>query len=246
MSVPVYKLSRFVGPELGGCGGQFGEIRAFLKPNCARAPYGVANEYICNRLGLFLGLPVPPGGVVRARGGEPWYASLDFNLANATLSAVDLTRCARELPRLFAGVLLFDIVVMNNDRDPENLAVDFESEPPRMSVFDFSHALFGADAGRDTGHLAEYRDRLGVVGPPHRHDFLDVVTSDAHFQEWFERIEAIPDYLIVDVVDHARDFGVTEREAAAAADCLKHRRTNLRAIVGSHRSEFTSITSWQA
>jgi hypothetical protein len=246
MTVPVYRLSRFVGPELGGCGGQFGEIQAFLKPNCARAPYGVANEYICNRLGLFLGLPVPPGGVVRASDGELWYASLDFNVERAPLSAVDLTRCARELPRLFVGVLLFDIVVMNNDRDPENLAVDFESEPPRMSVFDFSHALFGADAGRNTDHLVKYRDRLGIVGPPHRHDFLDVVASDAHFHEWFERIEAVPGFVVDDIVAHALDFGLTEREAAAAADCLKHRRTNLRAIVASHRSEFTRITSWQA
>jgi hypothetical protein len=48
------------------------------KQNSEALPHVVANEFICGRLGLMLGLPVPPGTIVATDAGEPAYVSLRF------------------------------------------------------------------------------------------------------------------------------------------------------------------------
>jgi len=116
-------------PVGGVSGGYLVSIYAVAKPN-GPGPYCVPNEYICGRLGLFVGLPVPPGGIVTIDS-KPWYASMNFNLNGVSLPPVDIPECLRQLPRLSAGLLLFDILVMNADRHRGNFAVDFAETPQR-------------------------------------------------------------------------------------------------------------------
>jgi hypothetical protein len=141
-------------------------ISAVAKSNGPNAPYCVPNELICAELGRFLRLPIPPCGIVSRRQAAhpPMFASMDFNLTGNSLPPIDTQKCLSELPKECAGLLLFDILVGNCDRHRGNLAVDFSTRPPRMSIFDHSHALFGYEGGEGENRLKVLRDRLAISG----------------------------------------------------------------------------------
>jgi hypothetical protein len=54
-------------------------VEGVAKVNSAPNSYTVANEYICGRLALSIGLPAPPGVIVRAQNGSLAYLSLRFD-----------------------------------------------------------------------------------------------------------------------------------------------------------------------
>lgn len=245
MAIPIYRFVSF-GPAAGGAsGGYYANLYANVKPSTPDVPYCIPNELVCSRLGLFVGLPVPPGGIVRATDGNLWYAAMNFNLKGVQLPPVDIDQCVAQLPQLSARLLIFDIFVLNNDRHNHNFAVDFGENPPRMNVFDFSHALFGTTAGGGANHVKVNRSSLGVLGPPSRHALLDKVPDDMHFLRWIDRIQKIPDYVIEDVMKDAQDVGLTATEADDGGECLRYRRDNLRQIIKAGQAEFKGITQWQ-
>lgn len=213
--------------------------------------YFVSNEHICGIIGRCIGLPLPPSGIIFAPSHhiKTWFASLNFNLSGNALPMVDTTACVSQLPDLSAGLIIFDILVANSDRHEKNFAVDFAANPPRMSVFDHSHALFGYDSSQGLNRLKQLRARLGISGGTftsgNRHCLLDVIDSDLHFSKWFNRIRLIPDYLIEDACYGTVELGLlTNAEAKAAKDFLIYRRNNIRGLVKKHRPEFKSIKQW--
>lgn len=178
----------------------------------------------------------------------PWFASLDFNLVGGALPPVDVRACVAQLPELSTGLLVFDCLIANCDRHRSNFAVDFSSSPPRMSIFDHSHALFGYNAGSGVARLTELRARLAMSGGPvtraNRHCLLDYLNTSQHFQFWTRRVEALPDFQIEEACRQAVGLGITSEEAEAAIDFLKFRRTNIRSIIMDHKSEFRSVSVW--
>jgi hypothetical protein len=254
MADRIYKIES-LGRQLGigAAGSRYALLSAVVKSNGPNAPYCLPNELICCKLGRFLGLPVPPVGMVAQPGGSPVFASLDFNITGNALPPVDVARCVHLLPWLSAGLLLFDIWVANLDRHPANFSVDFLSSPPAMNVFDHSHALLGYNSGAAVARLTALRDRLGVswkTGDPiasgrHRHCLLDAVKTDDHFAAWHDRIKATPDFYIKDKCEAAISCGASREEADAAIGFLLHRRDTLLSIVGNNRTEFTAINTWR-
>lgn len=253
MSATNYRLLSVNDPlKIGVAGGMHLTVAAIGKKNVDNAPYCIPNEMICGELGRFLRLPVPPLGVVAEAGGEAWFASLNFNLTGNDLPPVRPSECVRLLPWLSTGVLLFDIWIANLDRNRKNLALDWLSTPPLLSVFDHSHALFGYAKSEGEARLAQHAQTLGIswrTGEPlesgrHRHCLLDAVNSDAHFDEWMKRIESTPDFYIEEVCQDAQPYGMTTAEGQAAAGFLKTRRDTIRKLVNDHRAEFTAINTW--
>lgn len=242
----------FLGPALdvGAGDNHLVSIHAVAKKNCASAPYCVANEVLCGEIGRFIGLPIPPAGVVHSpKGNELLFASLDFNLTGNTLPPTNTTKCVEALPETSTGVLLFDILIANADRHGRNLSVNLLAKPPAMNVFDHGHALLGSVAGQGAARLQRLRDRLGISAGSktagNRHCLLDQITTDAHFDDWIERVRLIPDYVVEDLCGELPSLGVTKVEASSACDFLKHRRDCLRAIIERNRSEFTGIRTWR-
>lgn len=231
--------------------GRVASVPGVAKMNCIAAPYCVANEVVCAEIGKFLGLPVPPGVVCYSNSSNHQlvYVSLNFNLLGNTLPPVNTTRCVKELPEQSAGVLLFDILIGNEDRHNRNLSVDWSTKPPLLSVFDHGHALFGKDAGKGTTRLSALRDRLGISGGVktrgNRHCILDQIDTDAHFGAWLDRIRLIPEFVVNDICEQLPGLGCTKDEAAAASTFLKQRRANIEKIVMANRAEFTTIKSWR-
>ncbi len=246
-----YRIISF-GRQIGiGVAGSYNiAISAVAKRNSSNAPYCIPNESICAEIGRFLHLPIPPSGIVYAPNAQPqsWFASLDFNLVGATLPPVDTTACVARVPDLSTSLLLFDTLMTNCDRHRGNFAVDFLAQPPKMSVFDHSHALFGFQVGWGQQRSRDLRDRLGVTGGSHtqgnRHCLLDHIDTDRYFDKWLERIEAIPDFFINDVCQDAVGLGITDADAQAARSFLVYRRDHIRRIIEAHRLEFHRINQW--
>ncbi|MGB7746261.1 MAG: hypothetical protein WBN75_03135 [Verrucomicrobiia bacterium] len=82
-----------------------GLLKAKAKNN-EKSKYCISNEFICAELGRFIGLPIPPCGIVYAKEHpiKHWFASLNFNLSADDLPVVESQKCADELPRLSTGV----------------------------------------------------------------------------------------------------------------------------------------------
>jgi hypothetical protein len=231
--------------------GRLASVPVVLKTNCIAAPYCIANELVCGGIGRFLGLPIPAGAVCHSNSPshQLGYVSLNINLLGDTLPPVNVTLCAKQLPDLSTGVLLFDVLIGNADRHGRNLSVDWNVKPPVMSIFDHGHALFGKDAGQAVHRLEMLRNRLGISGGSrtrgNRHCMLDQIDSDTYFGLWFERIHQIPGYVIDDLCDQIPTLGCKPDEAKAAAEFLKYRRTNIESIVLANKAEFTKIKSWR-
>lgn len=223
-------------------------IAAIGKENGLNAPYCIPNEMICSDIGRFLRLPVPPSGIVTSPVRAPMFASLNFNLLGVALPPVDPPTCARLLPDLSTGLLLFDVLTGNSDRHAGNLSLDVTTAPPTMNVFDHSHALLGNRAGAGEARLANMADRLAVTGGPltrgNRHFLLDVIKTDAYFPNWIARIKKLPDFIIEGVCADATPFGITAAESTAVQRFLKRRRDKISDLITDNRAEFRAITTW--
>jgi len=191
---------------------------------------------------------VPPGAIVEdGKTHEKWFASLDFNLVGEDLPPVTAARCAKELPELSTGLLLFDSFICNPDRHARNLAVNFLATPPTMSVFDHGHALLG-DAAGGVERLAGFVGRLGMTGGSvsegHPHVLLDHLGTSEYFEGWLGRIEGLPDYVVRGACDDVVGLGINTEEAGRIADFLLARRKQLRTIVSDNHQEFRGIRQW--
>ncbi len=98
-------------------------IAGIAKPNSAALPLVVANELVCGLLAKAILLPSPPGFIIE-HNSQPYYVSLNFNLAGVALPPADVKKLVASQPELASGVLLFDAWVANGDRHRANIAYD--------------------------------------------------------------------------------------------------------------------------
>lgn len=237
----------------GASGAQFASVPAVVKRNSSISPYCIANEYICYRLAQALCLPTATGVILQdPLNRQPFFVSLEFTAQSASLPPVDPDACVAKLPWLASGLLLFDILVANCDRHRNNLFLDDFACEPTLWIFDHDLALFGFEAGKGYKRLVTLSDNMALVvtGGPYsrdgnRHCLLDRVQSDEHFEEWIQRIEALPDYLIDDACDKASGSGISDGEVMTARAFLKGRRRNLRTLIHQNRGEFKAISTWR-
>jgi len=219
-----------------------GQIHALLK-NSKYLKYCVPNEYICAEIGRYLCLPIPPSGLCYQKGHDPehWFASWNFNFTASSLPPIDVDQCYQELPSESTGLILFDILIANNDRHRKNVSLDLSYSPARMSVFDHSHALFGAVDGRGKDRLDGNRDSFVITD----HCLLKSVSSDRFFNEWISRIAGLLDYLIEHACEATVPLGmITTAEARVAKEFLKYRKEQIKSIVTKNKREFTGIKTW--
>ncbi len=254
MTNPKYAIAS-LGQQLGigVAGASELTVKAVGKQNSSGAPYCIPNELICGWLGQYLRLPVPASGLCIDRSNKPWFASLNFNIAGSQLPPVAPAQCVKLLPSLCTGTLLFDILIANLDRHTGNLSLDTSSAPPRLTVFDHSHALLGYESGQGEARLSLHRQTLGIswrntdplASGKNVHCLLQHLHTDEYFDEWLKRIESIPDYYTQEIVDEAWQYGLTAAERDAVIAFLKYRRTNIRSIVTNSKAQFTAINHWR-
>lgn len=213
-------------------------ITTVAKKSSEHSPYIVANELVCNAIARCLFLPCPPGALVE-KDGEPWFASLNFNLAGQALPPADARAVATTFPRLSWGIILFDAFMMNADRHDENISYDTTSQT--VQIFDHSHA-FVQDGGDITQFLTDNVDNIHI----HAHCLAQEITERDGFDFWLDRIGQIPDYFIEEAIGAATAVGLPMERRDDCVDFFKRRRTDLGRIVRNHMGHFPELPPVQA
>ncbi len=208
----------------------------------------IANEYISGRIGIFLGLPIPPFAITHDKDENVYFSSLDFNFNRAILPPIVPDRCVACLPELCTGILLFDILIANEDRHEANLVTDSVSSPKFIHVYDHDQALLSGRNSEGVRRLKTLWDHLGITGGSmggNRHVFLDLLSNAGLFSLWEERIDSIPNWFIDEACDYAEsELDVTPEESKTLKAFLKHRKVRISDIIKSNRDEFKGITNW--
>ena len=216
-------------------------LSGVAKRNSTKAPYAVPNEFICGRLGLLVGLPLPPGTVVTADDGKLAYVSLRFGPKDEPPPPLDPREFVEDNPSTAAGVVAFDCWIGNPDRHEHNLAyVRGEWRIPVM-VFDHSHALLGIQAGAAVHQLRTMVAEPLVSGILRQH-----ITSSTEFEYWANRIGAIPGELIRDICQTVvHPDGITADECTAVTEFLIHRKYRILKMLRGSRVRLPNVRRWE-
>jgi hypothetical protein len=176
------------------------------------------------------------------------FVSFKYGSSGVTPDDVNPAECAKHLPQLAAGIVLFDALIANSDRHTSNLKVDSPLQPTEIEVFDHDHALFGAIGGHAQKRMNDVWDRLGTSGGPETGGNVNCLLVELdtckHFPEWINRIAMIPEWYIRALCDEVVGMSVTRDEADLAFMFLRHRRESLASIVNCHRKSFPKIRDW--
>jgi hypothetical protein len=238
MTAGFYELATIDGlaPSEGATtGARYGRMGVVVKTNAVRV-YTVANEFIAAQLALAVGLPAPPGTIVKTPDGELAYAGFRFGGTDETFGLADVEALAAAAPMVAAGIAVFDCWINNNDRTAENLAF---VTPANVAIFDHDDSVFGPST-RVGLHYA-HRINKGVWNKSPCQYLRD---SD-HLEAWVERIQHVDDALISHVAEAAAAARVcTAAEAAAVTLMLQARKRRLHWWLHASRHEFPLIEEW--
>lgn len=201
----IYRITKILTDHRGGMNAAVdADIRGVAKTN-DMSEFTIANELICARIGQTIGLPVPSGVVAEDAAKRVYYISLDVSFEGKALPPVIPTEFAKEEPQLAAGVVAFDILIANGDRNRGNLSRDPAFPIPRVAVFDHGHALLGTGPllkGED--RLKAAQDHLGCVADSsglavNSSILLDQDLDTSELEGWIGRIKEVPNYVFEDI-----------------------------------------------
>jgi hypothetical protein len=175
-----------------------------------------------------IGLPVPPGILVKTDLGEPAYVCLRFGRAGETPPPANAEELVEDNPRIAAGVVAFDAWVGNTDRHRGNIAYSRGLLP--LTIFDHSHALLGPIKGGGVT-MVKHRAEQPCTGYGCLDKFVKVAT-DLSF--WAERIRSFPDDIVADVCNAVQQVAAaTPDEIDAALQFLLNRKKKLYELMKS-------------
>jgi hypothetical protein len=229
----------------------FGTIWARLKVRSTGKPWTVPNEYIAAEIGRFIRLPIPPYAICCCDDEDATevFASLWFNYDHRDPLPVRPKSCAEHLPKLVAGLLVFDSFICNADRHHSNIEVDDDVKPKVVRVFDHDVALFGNKHGGGIARLNKLENRMGitdsVITDGMGHCLIDAVTTCDHFGDWIHKLRMIPTDWLQDLCHDAAKHGLTSQEVAFLIPFLQERRHKLPSLFNKHHKIFSSIADWR-
>lgn len=146
----------------------------------------VVNEFVCTRLAIGLGLPVPMGDAAELDGRNAW-VSAEIALDGVTLPAADPDEVLKHAISDLAGICVFDVWVANHDRSDENILFH-----PRVGLWAIDHeAALAGPATLHPTHLARE-----VMSKTHWSLVDPARLSERSLQDWAERIRTISPHMI--------------------------------------------------
>ncbi|TGZ10258.1 hypothetical protein [Streptomyces rhizosphaericola] len=188
-------------------------------------------------LGMAMGVPVPPGTLIKL-GSEWGFVSIGFGEHGTLPPPADLELLGAERPWEATGVIVLDQWVFNCDRHDANVAY-----LPTLGVaaFDHDQALFGAcPPGDGMTSLSQSRDARIK-----NHPFGPHLKTDEHFESWVNRAKSIAREELMRAVWSCVDTGLLARpDATALVDFLQHRQKNLRKFITESKAELTGVSAW--
>ncbi|USQ89250.1 hypothetical protein NFX46_39265 [Streptomyces phaeoluteigriseus] len=203
----------------------------------ADSPYCVVNDYVATALGTAMGVPVPPGTLVKL--GPGWgFLSLGFGEHGKRPPPADFEELAVDRPWEATGVVVLDQWIANPDRHDGNLAY---MASLGVAAFDHDQALFGAcPPGEGIDSLRQTLDRRVS-----RHELVPYLKTIEHLQSWITRAQSITRMELGRIVWTCVDAGLLSRlEAETLVEFLEYRQLNIGRFITESYSEFTSVTEW--
>jgi hypothetical protein len=250
----VYYVTNWVKPAGRGASQAYCvELGGYAKTATSDNPFVVVNERIASKLGAAAALPIPPGALLlndqRSPAEVAWF-SMSYLRGFGQLPDVNPAEVAAALPELTAGVIAFDYIIANTDRNAGNLAlVDGPVPTPtgietrkRLEVFDHSHAvIYKPDKNvAVVDHLKATQDQWVIGGSclvPH-------VTSAGYLLAWAGRLqERLTDAVVREACLEAPMItnAVTGTDAEALAGFLCYRRDAVQRELHGHAADFKAV-----
>lgn len=179
----------------------YGTARVLVKPNHFASSM-VANEFICARLAIGLGLPVPMGDAASLNDQDAW-VSAEIALDGVALPDADPEAAAAAAPSDIAGICVFDVWVANYDRSPDNV------------LFHPKVGLWAIDHERALGGVAATANGLrdSVTEPVHWPLLAPDQLDTAYLRTWCEVVRSVPPAMI--------DAALREAQARRLIDTVK-------------------------
>lgn len=230
---PTYLVRRLLRKaHRGSTGASLCTLTAVVKFDCEETPHAVYNEFVAQKLGHILNVPVA-AGVLTMVGHGPAFASLHAGAPGVPLPDVGPDRydkAAAVYQDEVAALVVFDLWIGNDDRGG-NFKASLSSEHFRLFAgFDHATALLGIDENPE--------ERIHLLASPEpvvaMHPFFNRRAHAHDIEKWLSRIEAISDEQIRECCEFGtlfRAVAVTWQESLA--DALIARRSHLRAIVNA-------------
>ncbi len=247
----IYRITKMGDARRAGMNRPFeARVGGFAKSN-DECPYTIANEIVCARIGQVLGLPVPAGVLSQDPEKKLHYLSLNVGQEGRELPPIIPADFCAEEPLLAAGIVVFDVLIANADRHRKNLCRDttFDDEPPRVSVYDHGHALFGTDPPVGSERLELAANRLGCVDDDaciaRDSCLIDQALDAGLIGHWIERAAEIPSYVFQDIcreIGETPGLNVDPIEAQKLADWLAGRASGLSNLIWQNRGSFPGVT----
>jgi hypothetical protein len=234
-----YEIHALGAADLGGVtGARPCQLNGIVKTDVAgTGEYTVANEFIAGRLASMLGLPCPPGSVVKMNDGQLGYAMMRFGRSGEKLPPVNPADVVAAEPVVAAGITMFDNLIMNTDRHNGNLAYQVDVG---VGIYDHSHALLGTARGTGKAHV----EGIGT-SPVFSGCLLPHLTDSTALERWADRIGNMSEYAIDQVCSTARKLTlITREEATAVRDVLTARKGAARLQLSQARASFPGIGDW--
>lgn len=176
-----------------------GTLDVVLKQDSENSPCCVYNELVSLRLAQRLGVPlamgVPSVGDVGTYFASLVVGGLSINLPN--VSAKKMGSVAKRYPHEAAGIFVFDVWVLNHDREGNIKANLSAADIHLVAGIDQEQALLGSFP-EPTESLAA----LMAMDVPEHHPFRGTLTA-THLEFWIKEIAALSD----DAIDAAVILG---------------------------------------
>lgn len=247
-SVGIYHVSTWRDPVAEGVSDtRLVSLEGFAKVNSDKYPYCVANEYLASRLAVRVGITVPPGTLVHSdKAGEVGWVTLSYG---DPLPPANPGSVVADLPSMSAGLVVFDIFIINTDRHARNVA--YRPSQKRLEVFDHSHALFGPKQGKVSERIDGARGKLAVTGATiggNRQCLMDYVSKPEELLGWAEKLtKELHEAFLIEACRevHEADLGPTKSECDEVAEFLLSRREHLNEVILGEKAEFKAIDADQ-
>ena len=177
------------------------------------------------------------------------FASYSFEGQAVTKNVIPSALYAKR-PDLCTGIVVFDIFIINCDRNKTNIKVDKQSSPSVVHVFDHERSLFYVYPKEGTKRLQQGQSRLGITdshdsgGQDEWHCLIEHLDSIDILREWIHRVRTIPDWYIEDICNEVWKVSITKKERDAVIAFLKERRNEIGSLIQQHSDRFPQISNW--
>jgi len=226
------------------------KTEAVGKGQWRESPYLIANEWISANIAQFLRLPIPPFAIVRKKSrATAMFISYSFD-GDTKPDDVQPVPLYSNFKRECAGIVVFDILVANCDRNGGNLKVDKPANPNSFYIIDHERALFHIFDHQGIQRLSKItsEERLGITDSANSadewHCLIELIDTAEHLKEWVARVDSIPDWFIDEICEEMWKVSINRRECNAVKEFLKQRKRTIGSLIQKHHGRFPLIRDW--